>query len=165
MPVGPVGIDYRKRNDNAASPRRHFVNVDRNPIREKHQFRRNGGNDSPIDGTDHCEVEPYVGICSFDTAQSDGFFFCAHDMRCVNGIASQPKRQVCFYGGIQLGWPSFENVPTAVRKLLSTDVICEFSYLGGIELAEYMQVDNVVGYESGISFELTPPISFLGLCR
>src|SRR6185437_7967285 len=101
-------VNERHGNHDAASPRRHFVDIEREPERQQHQLRRDCGCVAQVDGAKHCQIEADVGICRLKAAQLVDSCLCPEEMRSRGGIASETKRNVSFYGGIQLGWASRE---------------------------------------------------------
>ena len=116
---------------------------------------------SPINGADHREIKANVGICCFQAAQFVNFSLRALHVRRECRIAGEPQRHVGLHGGVQLGRAAVEDIPAAVGQLPVADIVRELCGFLGFQLAQNVEVENVIGFEGGIGFELAPPVAVL----
>ncbi len=79
--IGTQRGENRHRDDDAARPRRHLVDVEIEPIRQQHHFRQDRGNHLPAERTGEREIEANVGICFFETAEAQRRFARLDHMR------------------------------------------------------------------------------------
>jgi len=83
----------------------------------------------------------------------------------VGEIAGELQGDVGFDRGVDLGRAALIDGPAAIVELVPADVGGQAGDAGRLSLAENVQVEDVVGFEGGVSFEFADPVAFRGLER
>ena len=165
FPIRLMGVKDREGNDDSASPGGHFVDVDRKPGWEQHQLRGNGGRHLPNHGTHQSEIKSGVGVRGFEAAELQHTGTSTLHVRLIGAVAGKLEGKISFDRGIEFGGTAEINIPAAVRQLALANIIGELAYTLGIGFIQDMQIENIVGFQSGVGLELANPIPLGGLQR
>jgi hypothetical protein len=111
------------------------------------------------------KIKANVRVGVFETAKTVHRLFRAHHVRRILRIASELQRKICLASRVKLGRSTRINVPAAVGQLPCAHVIGELGYALRVGFTQYVQIINVVGFESRVGFELANPVPGLHLQR
>src|SRR5258705_673073 len=150
MARGFVVVENRKRRDDGAAPRRHLVQVEEKPVREKEDFRRDRGQVFPRKLSEKREVEFSVGVYLRDTSETKDIRAGLPHPCCVGRVSGELERQVGLDRGVDFARTADKNVPAAVRELAATDMGGAFGLQGLVYLPKPVHVDDIVSAKSGI---------------
>ena len=81
----------------------------------------------------------------------------------IGGVAGQLQAEIGFHRRADVGGPGREDAPAAVFVLVLEDVVGGFLKALRIAGAEQRVQQDVIGFESGIGFELAAPVAVLVL--
>ena len=160
---GLVVIEDCQRRDDRAAPRRHLVEVKKEPFREEEDFRRDGGQVLPRKLAEKGQIELSIRIDLRNTAEAEDIRAGLPHPRGVGRVSSELERKVGFHGGVDFARATDKNIPSAVGELAATDMGRAFALQGFVHLPKPMHVDDVVAAQSGIGEKLTLPVAVRSL--
>ena len=163
--VGTQRRKNRHRDDDAARPRRHLVDVEIEPVRQQHHFRQDRGDHLPTERAGEREIKANVGIRFFEAAEAQHRFARLHHVRGFRIVSDEFQCEVGFAGGVQFGRAARINIPAAIGELLAANIVGELGDARGLGFAENVEVVDVVGFESAVGFEFAEPIAGFVLQR
>src|SRR3954463_13248915 len=137
-------IDDGERHQHGTTPGRHFVNVKRCPRRQQDHFDRNRRKIFPWELAHEGEIKFAESVYPRNATepQNVGTRF-THEGQ-VSGVAREFESEIRFYRGVDFARPAEINVPTAVRQLASQDMLGAMLLNVAIDLAQPMQIENVI---------------------
>src|SRR5882672_9433885 len=125
-PVRTQRAQNRHRDDDSTRPGRHFINVEEEPVRQKHQLRWNRWNELPTYRANKRQVEANVGICMLKTAEAMNCLPRGRKMWRVRIVPGKLQGEVCFASGVEFRRATGIEIPAAVRQLLAAHVVRQF---------------------------------------
>ena len=158
--TGTTRVQDCQRHDDGSRPGRHLVDVQSEPGWENRQFWRYGRDKTPFQGPHHREVKARERIGALETAEKVYPTPRIDQMRRIRGIASELQRDIRLDRRVQLRGASLVNVPSAVGQLVCADVIGKLP--DPRRASEDVQVQDVIGLEGRVGFQLTAPVAFVG---
>ena len=162
---GPVVVQDRQRGNDRAAPRGHFVEVEKEPAGKEKNLGRDGGDIVPWELAEKGEVEATVGIDLRDAAETEDIRPGVSHPGGVWRVASELQREVGFHRSIDLTRATDENIPAAISRLPTTDVVGAFGLENLVHRAPPIHVEDGVRTERGIHQQLTFPMAVLFLDR
>ena len=159
---GPTGLEReqdRQRHYDAARPRRHFVQVDVEPVRQQHQFGRDGGSHVPLQRAHQGQVESLKRIDCLEASQFvDAATRALHVWR-IRTVASQLEAEVGLYRCINFRGTTNVNIPAAIGQLPPANIGGQFLHTRSVKAAQDVQIQNVIRLERRVRFEFTQPVA------
>src|SRR5258708_12194060 len=80
-------------------------------------------------------------------------------------ITREPQSDVRLHRRIQFRRTAVIYVPAAIFELPAPDIVRQFRDAVRMRLTNYVQVEDVIGFQSGIRFEFPEPVAFRVLER
>src|SRR5450631_717107 len=160
-----LGVANRKRHQDGARPRRNLVDIEPEPVGKEHDFRRNRGNRVVIVLPKEAEIDLGKCIDFGHAAHLENLLAgaCQHGM--IRGESSQLQPEVRFHRSADVGRPAGVDAPATVFILVIQDVASGLVKTGLVAGAEQRMEQDVIGFEGGIGFQFSAPVTLFVLLR
>jgi len=156
--------DDGHRHDDGARPGAHLEHVERRPVGQQEDFRRNVGKILPGILAEHRQVELAVGVAARNSSQPHrGGPGLAH-LRLVRGESGQLQTEVGLDRRRDIAGSARIDRPATVGQLPLKNVSNDLGFLGAVHLSPQVHQQVVITGHRGIDEELTHPVS-LGFLR
>src|SRR4029077_9190205 len=160
---GLLCVANRKWHQNGARPGRNLVDVEPEPVGKEDDFRWNGRAGVVIVLTEKAKVELGESIDFGDPAEFEDLFPGPLHRGILGAVTGEFQAKIRLHGSADIRWATVIDAPSAVLVLMLQDIARGFRETPRVHVAQHGVQDDVIGFESGIRFELTTPVAIIVL--
>ncbi len=149
----------KHRHDRRASPSGELVDVQREPVRQEDQFRRQDRHAAPVPLPEERQPDLREDSRFWHAAGGEYKISSSPHRRCVRRYARELKREVCLDRRIDIGRPPIVDRPSAIGDLLPLYVR---GYLAPTRLVfrtQKVRKQQVLGRNANVCLQLAGPVS------
>ncbi len=158
-----VRPDDRQRDEDAARPGGHLVQVEVEPPRQKQHLGRHGGTLLPTVLPEDGQVDLGVGVGGLDTAEIQDHPARLGHVRRVRVIPEKLQNEVRLDGCAHLRRAAVVDRPTSIRQLQASDAARHLLHALLLRPSQELEQQDVLRLEHAVRLELAPPVPVLQL--
>src|SRR5208337_4041621 len=155
----------RKRHQDGSRPRRNFVDIEPEPVGEEHDLRRNRGHRIVIVLPKETEIDLGKCIDFGDATHFENLLAGARQRGMIRRESRQFQPEVSLHRSADVGRAAGVIAPAAVFILVVQDVTRGLVKALLAARAEQRMEQNVIGFEGGVGFQFSAPVTLFVLLR
>ena len=154
------GLQHQQRHDHRARPVRHLRQVEREPLRQQHDFDRHHRHRLPIEHAVQREQDAREDVRILSAPARQNRLAGAHHVRRVDRLADHLQREVRLHARAHVELAVLEQRPAAMFALDATQIGGDLAFEFSIDLlAQMMAQQHVFGRDRRVGLQFEEPVA------